>query len=235
MVYRIGDVQGYLYIASEYLEGQSLDDLATPVPWDQALGMAMDLARGLEAAHAKNVLHRDIKPANTFLTADKTVKILDFGLAKLGQAGAQPPEPPADTPAGTPKPPSVLAMENIHTDETMALPAELLQKSAVDAPSMTMPGDVLGTPYYMAPEIWRGEPATVQSDLYSWGALVYELCTGYPPQKHLFLQGRIDSIQEKSRARSSRPSRASSRVLPPWSINVCDAFRPSGSCRLARC
>ncbi len=137
-VYRVGEIDGRQFIASELVRGKSLDRLPKPVPWREALKLAIGLARGLAAAHRRGVLHGDIKPANAILADDGTVKLVDFGLAQLLDAdGARPEE--------------------------------------VD------PSAVLGTPYYMAPEAWVARSLSRRSDVYSMGALLYELVTGHPP------------------------------------------------------
>lgn len=101
-VFRVGEVEGHPYIVSEYLVGQSLAELALPVPWRRALSLGTSLVRGLAAAHRQGVLHRDLKPDNAFLTSAGEVKLLDFGLAELvdPQASAGPSSPRA---AGTPR------------------------------------------------------------------------------------------------------------------------------------
>ena len=85
-VYRYGEVAGRPYLVSEYVRGQSLDELAKPVPWERALQLGAALARGLAAAHRHGIVHRDLKPANAILTAEGEAKLLDFGLAKLDPA-----------------------------------------------------------------------------------------------------------------------------------------------------
>lgn len=138
-VFRVGEAGGRPYIVSEYLAGQSLDELALPLPWRRVLGLGLGLARGLAAAHRQGVLHRDIKPANILLTHEGEVKLLDFGLAELVEAGAP---------------------QESGGRRTLA-----------------------GTPRYMAPELFRGAPATPRSDIYALGLVLYELCTGPLPPR----------------------------------------------------
>jgi formylglycine-generating enzyme required for sulfatase activity len=169
-VYRVGQIDGRPYLVCEYVRGESLDRLAKPVPWERLLQLALGLSRGLDAAHRGGVLHRDLKPANAILADSGEVKLLDFGLAKLLPHPAAP---------AVPVPPSVW-----------------LADFATTPPPLKESG-VLGTPLYMAPELWRGEPATPRADLYSLGALLYELATGQPPVPASSLEQLQHDVQHK--------------------------------------
>ena len=149
-MFRIGEQGGHPYLVSEYIRGKSLAELALPIPWTEALGLAVGLARGLAAAHRHGVLHRDIKTANAVLDEEGVVKLLDFSLAKLIDA-------PVGVDAGDGRAAQVTSLET------------------------TTAGTLLGTPNYMAPELWRAEPATRSSDVYALGVLIYMLCWGRPP------------------------------------------------------
>lgn len=167
MVYRVGEVDGQPYLVSEYVRGEGLDKLPLPVPWPRILAIAVDLARGLAAAHREGVLHRDIKPANVIVAADGTTKLLDFGLAALV-------EKPTDD------------NRDSHALDAAGSVAEQRATAYRHATSSTAPlppasGEIIGTPLYMAPEIWRQEPATRLSDVYSLGVLLYELAVGRSP------------------------------------------------------
>src|SRR5262249_22449740 len=139
------------------------------IPWRQTLEIAVALARGLAAAHRKGVLHCDIKPANAILAEDGTAKLFDFGLATLLEVPRSPND--SDGP-GVP-------------DEPLAaLPS-------------ARAGAVVGTPDYMAPEVWRAEPATRRSDVYSLGALLYELCAGRAPHEDVPVYELPKVVQER--------------------------------------
>ena len=153
-VHRVGEVQGRPYLVSGLIRGKSLDQLPLPLPWERVLRIGLGLARGLAAAHRQGVLHRDIKPANAILADDGEVKLLDFGLAKLLDA-KQPARP--------------------------SRPSQEPATSTDASPALTRTGALVGTPLYMAPEIWRREPVTAHSDVYSLGVLLFELAAGRTP------------------------------------------------------
>ena len=183
-IHRIGEADGRPYIVSELVRGETLDKLERPVPWRRVLDIALDLARGLAAAHRSGVLHRDIKPSNAILGEDGTTKLLDFGLAKLIVEGIEFAEtgerPTVDLMKRlTPLPATPAASAGVQVSATIPAP------TGDDGPSVgvTVEGVVVGTPLYMAPERWRGEQATPASDLYSLGAMLFELVTGVPPHE----------------------------------------------------
>jgi eukaryotic-like serine/threonine-protein kinase len=144
-IFDIGEEQGAPYVVSELLEGQTLREKlkSGPLPTRKVIDCALQVARGLAAAHEKGIVHRDLKPENLFLTTDGRVKILDFGLAKLTR-----PE---------------LAGEG-GDDPTIQVATEA--------------GVVMGTAGYMSPEQVRGKPADHRSDVFSFGAILYEMISG---------------------------------------------------------
>ena len=179
-VYRVGELEGRPYLITEFIHGKGLDDIDKPLAWRDVLKLGVGLARGLAAAHRRGVLHRDIKPGNAILTHDGEVKLLDFGLAKLLD-GVPPPTRRSPT---APPPPSAPARAGGSTLVSIAV-ADASEATEDTRAPLTDAGALLGTPDYMPPEIWRGEPATRRSDVYALGALLFELAVGYPPHRDL--------------------------------------------------
>jgi serine/threonine protein kinase len=152
-VFDIGDDEGTPYIVMEVLKGESLHDRIArgPMGASELLDLAIQMADALDAAHSQGIIHRDIKPSNIFVGDKNRIKILDFGLAKL--ASPSPPRPRGGS-------------------------GDASQTRYAGEYDLTVPGSTLGTVAYMSPEQARGEEIDQRSDLFSLGAVMYEMATG---------------------------------------------------------
>lgn len=182
IVHDIGEQANRTFIVMEYLDGRTLkhEISGQPVQLGLLIALATQICDGLEAAHANGIVHRDVKPANIFVCANNHVKILDFGIAKIQNTEAF--EPRDETPA-----------------ETVSDPHHL-----------TATGSAIGTLDYMSPEQVRGEPLDSRSDLFSLGALLYEMAAGIPPFRGETRAAIYDAILHKN----PKPVREINRALP---------------------
>jgi serine/threonine protein kinase len=184
-VYEVGEHDQRPFIAMQYLEGETLQLCihGKPCGTQTLLDLGIQIADALDAAHTRGIIHRDIKPANIFVTTRGQAKILDFGLAKH-------------------KPTQRLVAEGVGAWKEPI--------SSMSEESLTSPGFALGTVAYMSPEQVRGEDLDARTDLFSFGAVLYEMATG----QHAFAGRTSGVIFEAILNRQPAPPRQLNQDVP---------------------
>ena len=191
-IYEIAEHEGQPFIAMELLQGDNLRDRLSaskqePLPLRELLEISAQICDGLQVAHDKGIIHRDIKPANIFLCKSGTVKILDFGLAKLSG--------------------SDMALESAEAAST-TVPEPSSTDSLKNA--LTRTGTIAGTAGYMSPEQVRHEELDTRSDLFSFGLVAYEMACG----QRAFTGQTLMDVHEVTQHQPPAPARPRNPVLP---------------------
>jgi serine/threonine-protein kinase len=188
-IYGLEEANGHQYLILEFVQGATLADRLAkgPIPVDEALSLAKQIAEALEVAHEKGVIHRDLKPSNVMVTPDGVAKVLDFGLARTADGASTTTHVPVNTQSPT---------------VTSPLPMH----------SPTIAGVIMGTAGYMSPEQARGKPVDKRSDIFSFGCVLYEMLTGAQPFRGETVADAIGATLHKESDLNLLPPRTPRRV-----------------------
>lgn len=215
-IYRVGTTaDGRPFLVQELIRGRSLDQLPRPLAWREVCGLALGIARGLEAAHRAGIVHRDVKPANVMVDERGVARLLDFGIATIDAIGD--PERAA---------PATIGGTGDVAETAPAVSQDPPTETGSCGTVVPTPIGISGTPRYLAPERWAGAAATTASDLYALGVLAYELLAGAPP----YPAADLAALQASVCAGGARPIGELVPELPPAfaaSVMACLAIDPA--------
>jgi serine/threonine protein kinase/Flp pilus assembly protein TadD len=202
VIYEIGKERGVHFIATEFIEGQTLRQKldAESLKISETLDIGAQIAEALQAAHATGIVHRDIKPENIMLRPDGYVKVLDFGLARVDELRS--------------------AEFGVRNEEakTVTDSSQKNPQSAIPLPPGTNPGTVMGTAHYMSPEQARGQKVDARSDIFSFGIVLYEMLAGQKPFTGPTMSDVLAAI-----LRAEPPPLSRSNSSPPAELERCIA------------
>jgi len=210
-IHGVEEHEGAKYLVLEYVEGETLGDRLDqgPVPLDEALEFAVQIAAGVEAAHEAGVIHRDLKPDNIKITPDGQVKVLDFGLARADDGG--------------------VSSSDVNVDSAT-------RTSAQPRRSPTIEGAILGTAAYMSPEQARGRRVDRRTDIWSFGVVLYEMLVGASPFRGETATDSIGAVLHKDIDLNLLPVDAPPMVrhvlVGCLERNKADRYRDIGDVRL---
>lgn len=194
-VYEAGEHSSQVFMAMELVEGKTLHSRQTEKPppsWQELLAVYVKAGRGLAAAHDKKVVHRDFKPHNVIIDPDGEVKVVDFGLAVVS-----------------------VEVDGHPTEELVPSPPGAIDRPPIDR--LTASGQTPGTPVYMAPELFEGEPATARSDQFSFCVALYEALIGQRP----FFGKTIEELSAAIHEGELHSSDAQ-RGIPAWLLGALE-------------
>lgn len=202
-VYRAGILDDIPYIVLEYIQGQPLSRPPCPMPVEKSLETLAAITKALSVVHKKGVVHGDIKPGNILIDREGVPKLIDFGLARIMGIGESPYKPEIRFQ-------SLIDASTFEIVRSSEVTSDIEATADIDfegmegggrSYSVTSPRAIMGTPDYMAPELWQGQEPTPQSDIYAIGAVLYKLIEGSTPFEDISSNDLPTAIQSRKAPR----------------------------------